>query len=193
VGWVDVRAGSARRHPASAFRAASGSAGVSVRILAEVVADIGERSEFIPDEFAHVLDALLSGKLDMVANVGWPNPYFDGKGIHATRAYARFEPAIFVWDKGATFQAGRRMGNAYFQGLIIAVQQGSFVSDCLKGLDCTIVPVDNDMVAFTRLVWGHVDAAITERKAGLTISGSYFHGDITVGWETGMSRDVVCS
>ncbi|MDP3176828.1 MAG: methyl-accepting chemotaxis protein [Spirochaetaceae bacterium] len=169
-----------------------GSAGVSVRILAEVASALGFDAEFVPDEFARVLEALLAGSLDMVANVGWPNAFFDGKGIYETHPYARFEPVIFVRSQGGAARAAKAMEKAALKGQRIAVQQGSYVADCLAGIDCAVVPVDNDMLAFTKLVWGHVDGAITERKVGMSISRSYFHGDIVSGWETGLRRDVVC-
>lgn len=167
-----------------------GSEGYSIDILRTLERPLGRSFRFVPDEFSVVLDALLSGELDLVANVGWPNGELARLPLIPTRPYAAFEPALFM--RAAEVTQERLLTASCLDGLRVAVQRGSYVADCLSGQNCSFEVVDNDILAFTKLVWRQVDAVATERKVGANLSRAYFRGDIVVGYRTDMRRDVVC-
>jgi ABC-type amino acid transport substrate-binding protein len=167
-----------------------GSEGLSVDILRRVGKKIGQDFRFVPDQFAQVLDDLQKGTIRIVANVGWPNAGLAKLPLIATSAYARFEPTLFM-RKADVASVGKLRGSC-IDGFKIAVQKGSYIKDCLEDFDCTFDVVDNDVLAFTKLIWRQVDAVATERMVGLSISRSFFRGDIVVGFETDSKLDVVC-
>ncbi len=167
-----------------------GSEGYSVDILQAIGVRLGLKPRFVPDQFAQVLEDLSAGTIRVAVNIGWPNAQLAALPIVATAPYARFEPALFMRRADVTKDVG--FNPARLAGLRIAVQKGSYIRDCFKDYDCSFEEADNDVIAFTKLIWRQVDAVATERKVGETFSRGFFHGDLLVGMETGAFRDVVC-
>ncbi len=167
-----------------------GSEGYSVDILRSVSGSLGLEPRFFPDQFAKVLDDLSRGTIRVAANIGWPNAQLGALPILATKPYARFEPVLFM--RRGDVSGDPRFDPARLEGLRIAVQKGSYVRDCFSDGACTFVEADNDIIAFAKLIWRQVDAVATERKVGETLSRTFFRGDLVVGMETGVFRDVVC-
>jgi ABC-type amino acid transport substrate-binding protein len=163
------------------------SAGITIDLALDFAQKQGLSPEFRPSQFADALDELFAGSIRILANVGWPNAYFNGKPVIPTVPFASFKPAIFARD--AQRQAFR--GMADLAGKRVAAQKGSYVLDCLKGVDCTTVVVENDLEAFAAVIWQRADCAITERLVGSFMSRNYFSGKLVSCFETGHKLDVV--
>ena len=127
-----------------------------------------------PHQFDDSLRDLFDGSIDLLLNVGWPNAVFDGRDVIATKAYATFEPVLFVY--GTVDDA---IALDSFSGKRIAYQQGSYTEHCMEGRSAQMVPVENDIQGIAKLVWGHVDAVATERIVGNHLSQRFFQGQIT--------------
>jgi len=185
-----IRIGHDAAYPPWVYIGSTGAAGFTVDILKLVGQRIGESFEFVPDQFVKVMEDLDAGRVRIAANIGWPNSILAALPVVATRPFARFEPVLFM--RKAEVSKVRELDHACIDGLRIAVQKGSYVRECLDGFDCSFVETDNDILGFTKLIWKQVDAVITERKVGEFTSRSFFRNDVVIGFETGISRDVVC-
>lgn len=163
------------------------SAGIAIDVSRHLAEKMKVIPEFKPGQFSEMLEDLFAGKIDVLANVGWPNAFFDGKPVLATRPFARFAPAIFaLQDHAPAFKTLENL-----RGKRVALQKGSYVIDCLKGLDFEPVFGDNDLEAFAALIWQRADCAITEMKVGAHLSSNYFSRKIVSCFTTGHALDVV--
>ncbi len=164
------------------------STGITIDITSRVVAASGYKGDFRPGQFADALDDLLAGKIRLLANVGWPNAFFDRKPLVPTVPYAKFKPGIFAReDTVAEFRTMESL-----RGKRVAVQKGSYVVDCLKDTGCEVVVTDNDLEAFAAVIWQRADCAITERLVGAFLSRQYFSNTLKLCFETGHEMNVVC-
>ncbi len=149
------------------------SAGISIDILTMIARKMDVSVVYQPHQFEDSLHDLFEGRIDLLLNVGWPNAIFDGKDVIVTKAYATFEPVLFVYG-----EADGAAALETFSGKRIAYQQGSYTEHCMEGQSAQMVPVENDIQGIAKLVWGHVDAVATERIVGNHISNRFFQGHI---------------
>lgn len=163
------------------------SAGITIDLARDFVQKQGMTPEFRPSQFADALDELFAGSIRILANVGWPNAFFNGKPVIPTAPFASFRPAIFARDGQRT--SYRSMAD--LAGKRVAVQKGSYVMDCLKDTGCTPVVAENDLEAFAAVIWQRADCAITERLVGSFLSRNYFSGTLSSCFETGHELSVV--
>ncbi|HUW70837.1 MAG TPA: methyl-accepting chemotaxis protein [bacterium] len=163
------------------------SAGISIEVARRFASLEGMTPEFRPGQFSDALDELLAGTIRMVANVGWPNAYFDNKPVIPTMPFASFRPAIFA--QTARMHEFKSMHD--LAGKRVAAQKGSYVIDCLQGAGCEIVVTDNDLEAFSAVIWHRADCAITERLVGTYLSRQYFSATLGLCFETGDQMKVV--
>lgn len=190
VGQTLIDVGHDAAYPPWVFIGKKGSEGLTIDIIKAVAEHAALDIRFVADEFADVLDGLVKGSVRIVANVGWPNEGLQKLPLVVTKPYARFEPVLFM-RKGEA-PATTRFDSACLDGMRIAVQRGSYVRDRFRDYGCSFVEVDNDIIAFAKLVWRQVDAVATERSVGQKLSADFFRGDFVVAMETGASLDVVC-
>ncbi len=163
------------------------SAGITIELARAFAQSRGLKPEFRPSQFALALDELYTGSIRVLANVGWPNAFFDGKPVIPTQPYAAFKPAVFAHvSRTAEFT-----NMAALKGKRVAAQRGSYVNDCLKGAGCETLIVENDLEAFAAVIWRRVDCAITERLVGSYLSDSYFSGVVASCFEVGEEKNVV--
>lgn len=163
------------------------SAGLAIEAARRAVGELGFVPEFRPAQFSEALDEFLAGRLRILANIGWPNRFFDGKPVLPTRPFAAFQPAVFARkDKAASFSS-----LASLAGRRVAAQKGSYVLDCVRDSGCELVLTQNDLEAFAAVVWDRVDCAITERLVGRFLSDAYFESSITRCFDAGSRLDVV--
>lgn len=163
------------------------SAGISIEVARRFASLEGMAPEFRPGQFSDALDELLAGTIRIVANVGWPNAYFDNKPVIPTIPFASFRPAIFA--QTARMHEFKSMHD--LAGKRVAAQKGSYVIDCLKGSGCDVVVTDNDLEAFSAVIWHRADCAITERLVGSYLSRQYFSATLGLCFETGDQLQVV--
>lgn len=163
------------------------SAGITVDLARNFAQAQGLAPEFRPSQFADALEELFAGSIRILANVGWPNAYFNGKPVIPTVPFAAFRPAIFARDA----QRASFTSMADLAGKRVAAQKGSYVLDCLKGTGCTTVVAENDLEAFAAVIWQRADCAITERLVGSFLSRNYFSGKLVSCFETGHDLSVV--
>ncbi|MBU0934801.1 MAG: transporter substrate-binding domain-containing protein [Spirochaetes bacterium] len=163
------------------------SSGIAVETARFIMDKLQLLAEFKPAQFSDVFADLLERKIEVLANVGWPNSFFQSKPVVATEPFARFKPAVFALR-------GQSSGLATMEdlrGKRVALQNGSYVTDCIKGIDCEPVYGDNDLEAFAALIWQRADCAITETMVGDFLSKSFFSGKILNCFPTGHTLDVV--
>lgn len=163
------------------------SAGIAIDIARAYTRSIGTKPVFKPSQFATAIDDLFSGSITMIANVGWPNAFFDGKPVLPTAPFATFKPTVFALRQ----ESAAYTGTADLAGKRIAVQEGSYVNDCLDGADCSTVVVANDIEAFAAVIWRRADCAITERLVGSFLSESQFSGMLVPCFQAGAASSVV--
>jgi len=163
------------------------SAGIAIEVARHLVGAEGLVPEFRPGQFADALEDLFAGKVRILANVGWPNAYFDDKPIIPTVPFTSFKPVIF----GHARRAGALGSMADLAGKRVAAQRGSYVMGCLKDRGCEIVVTDNDLEAFAAVIWQRADYAITERLVGAFLSREYFSGMLVPVLDAGGSLSVV--
>ncbi|TVQ23515.1 MAG: hypothetical protein EA382_09790 [Spirochaetaceae bacterium] len=153
------------------------SAGISVRIITMIAEHLGLGLSFQPRQFQDVLDDFTAGRTRIILNVGWPNPALERVGAIATKAYAGFEPVVFVRKT----DHGGELDPSEFARARIAFQQGSYTEYCLDAHNPEMVAVENDIQGIAKLIWNQVDGVATERLVGRYISERFFHGDIVPG------------
>lgn len=163
------------------------SAGISIEVARRFASLEGMTPEFRPGQFSDALEELLAGTIRIVANVGWPNAFFDNKPVIPTVPFASFRPAIFA--QTARMHEFKSMHD--LSGKRVAAQKGSYVIDCLKSAGCEVVVTDNDLEAFSAVIWHRADCAITERLVGAYLSRQYFSATLGLCFETGDQLQVV--
>lgn len=156
------------------------SAGIAIDAARRLLGEAGFSPVFHPGQFSDALADLLEGRSRIVANVGWPNRFLEGKPVVPSLPFAAFRPAVFCRegepDRPRRFEdlAGRR----------VAVQKGSYAADLLSGYGCEQVVAANDLEAFAAVVWKRADFAVTERLVGAWLSKRYFSGTVATAFES---------
>ncbi len=163
------------------------SAGIAIDVARAFAKSAAAKAIFRPGQFAAALEDLFSGAIRMIANVGWPNAFFDGKPVLPTAPIASFKPTVFALRRDVAGYASL----ADLRGKRVAAQEGSYVNDCLKGTGCSAVVVANDLEAFAAVVWKRADCAITERLVGSFLSDSQFSGRLVPCFQAGAETSVV--
>ncbi|GAB1431516.1 methyl-accepting chemotaxis protein [Spirochaetota bacterium] len=163
------------------------SSGITVDVARAFAKSYDTKAVFKPSQFAAALEDLFSGAIDLIANVGWPNAFFDGKPVIATVPFASFKPVVFALHKDRE----KFTSMADLKGKRVAAQKGSYVNDCLKGIDCRTVAVTNDVEAFAAVIWKRADCAITEQLVGSFLSESLFSGKLVSCFSAGKETSVV--
>ncbi len=187
AGSVTLAIGHDVTYPPWVYIGGGHSAGISIEVARRFAALEGMTPEFKPGQFSDALDELLAGTIRIVANVGWPNAFFDNKPVIPTAPFASFRPGIFA--QSARMHEFRGMSD--LTGKRVAAQKGSYVIDCLKGAGCEVVVTDNDLEAFSAVIWHRADCAITERLVGAYLSRQYFSATLGLCFETGDQLKVV--
>ncbi|MFW5694460.1 MAG: methyl-accepting chemotaxis protein [Alkalispirochaeta sp.] len=179
------------------------SQGISIDILNRLEPGISRRVAYHPGQFADVLDAFLAGRIQILLNVGWPNPELARHDLIVTDAYAQFEPVVFTATRDGGGRNGDRPGTpqdqrsnllaaASFAGTTLAYQGGSYTQSAMDSHGgATMKAVDNDIQGMAAVIWGHVDGVVTDRFVGEYLSRTYFGDEIRPVTEPCMSVDVV--
>lgn len=152
------------------------SAGFSVTAAGEVASRLHLTPDFNGDQWFKVFPLLLSGDIDTLINVGWPNQVFDDKPVIVSKPYAQFRVRLFthrnrVPDGGAFSLEDLR-------GMNIATQNGSFADTEIMKHGASPVYVDNDAFGMIQHIWNNVDGVATDERVGNYLSEKFFHGDI---------------
>ncbi len=163
------------------------SSGITVDVARAFAKSCDTKAVFKPSQFAAALEDLFSGAIELIANVGWPNAFFDGKPVIATTPFASFKPVVFALHRDRE----KFTSMADLKGKRVAAQKGSYVNDCLIGTDCSTVAVSNDVEAFAAVVWKRADCAITEQLVGSFLSESLFSGKLVSCFSVGKKTSVV--
>lgn len=163
------------------------SAGIAIEVARHLAKLEGLVPEFKPGQFSDVLEELFAGRIRILANVGWPNEFFNDKPVIPSVPFARFKPTIFA-HAARTDLPDSMQG---LKGRRVAAQKGSYVVDCLKGSQCELVITDNDLEAFAAVIWQRADFAITEQLVGGYLSREFFSGKLVPCMPAGGERSVV--
>ncbi len=165
------------------------SAGISVDFITTITRDLPYEITFKPQQFQVLLDKLLSGDIQAIINVGWPNDYLKDKPLIYTEPYEVFEPVAFVHRKNSG--TGEINSVDYIKGKRVAIQKGSYVEEIVSRYTDELVYVNNDIEGIAKLIWKQVDAIITEREVGAYLSKKFFQNEITAVTEPYKKLDVV--
>lgn len=169
-------------------------AGLSIDMMNGISAAKDLTVDYVGDQWSAIYPALLNHRLNLILNVGWPNPLFENEPVIASEPYAYFETVIFMMEdalpRSADGQPKKYRGED-LQGKRIACQRGSFVDQDLAPLGCEISYMDNDIQSFVRLIWGKVFAVATERQVGEYLSQKFFDSTIVPASEPLGQKSVV--
>ncbi|MBI9104648.1 MAG: transporter substrate-binding domain-containing protein [Spirochaetales bacterium] len=163
--------------------------GISIDHSKKIAASLGRDFEYHGGQWGTLYPMLLGGKLDILANVGWPNALFEGEPIIATKPYSSFKIRIF----------GRKNGDSQFRDTLnrdysqmkIGVQRGSFAEGIVENLGCESLKFENDIQSMVQLIWNNLDGIATDEAVGNYISAQFFGGEIAPVSEVIESLDVV--
>ena len=159
------------------------SAGISIDHSRRTFGDSNELV-FSGGQWTDIYKGLLDGSIDLVANVGWPNVFFENEPVAASKPYDKFNIRIFA-------RSDEQIGAEEFRGRRIGVQKGSFAESIALELGCEPVAFENDIQAMVQLLWNNIDGIATEERVGNYISESLFLGKIKPVSEILSSLDVV--
>ena len=146
--WTSIQDGDAR--------------GISVDHARKTTAAVGFRADMACGQWSELYSGLLSGRLDLLLNVGWPNEFFADQPVVASRPYNRFDIRLFTVD-GQERDIRR-----------VAVQKGSYAEEFARNRGYEPVPFDNDIQGMVQVLWNNVDALTTEERVGTHLSDSLF-------------------
>lgn len=153
--------------------------GISVSHARDLIVKAGMEPAFAGGQWAELYSDLLSGELDMLLNVGWPNDFFSDQPVIASLPYSKFQTRLFV-PEGSDRDIRK-----------VAVQSGSFTEEIVRRLGYEPVIFANDIQGMVQLLWNNVDALATEEQVGDYLSKSLFLGKIKAKGEVLSSLDVV--
>lgn len=168
------------------------SQGISIDILTRLESGLQRTVAYQPRQFADVLEEFLAGRIQVILNVGWPNPELERHDLIVTDPYARFQPVVFTagHTDGDGAEAPVAPGN--YAGTTLAYQNGSYAQSAMDSHGgATMSAMDNDIQGMAALVWGHVDGVVTERLVGEHLSRTHFNGEIRPATTPCMEIDVV--
>ena len=152
------------------------SSGISIDIMKIINEALDLNVYFQPDQFANIADGLMSRKIDIILNVGWPNDFLASKPIIVTRPYSVFKPVIFIHKE--LREGDDLLPLDYISNKKIAVQEGSYEFEEVKKYGCEIVPVINIIEALSKLIWKQVDGIVTDKQVGTYLSHKFFQDEI---------------
>jgi len=185
-----LRAGHDTAYPPWVYIEKGKAAGLSIDMMNEISGSQNLPIDYVGDQWNAIYPALLNHRLNLILNVGWPNPIFDEEPVIASNPYAFFETVIFMARENLP-EEGRLFRAEDLKGKRIACQRGSFVDQDLINLGCEITYLDNDIQSFVRLIWGKVFAVATERQVGQHLSEKFFDGNIVQASEVLGKKQVV--
>ncbi len=139
---------------------------------------------FLGGQWSEVYPKLIDGKLDIIANVGWPNKFFESEPVVASRPYDSFNIKVFS-------RSDEIVDVSYFRGKRVGVQKGSFAEEVAEKYGFIPVVLDNDIQGMVQLLWNNIDGVATEERVGKYISDNLFLGAVKPVTETIDSFDVV--
>ena len=160
------------------------SAGYSIDHSVALLKKRGIMPKFVGGQFADIYDQLLNGEVDVIANVGWPNDFFENQPVVASQPYEKFAVSIFS-------QSDEKLDISAFKGKRVGVQKGSFAEGVVSKLGCDPVIFENDIQGMVQLLWNNVEGVATEERVGEYISKTFFLGSIKTVTETIAMLDVV--
>ncbi len=165
------------------------SSGISVTATAEMASRLDRKPEFIGNQWFKVFPMLLSGEVDMLINVGWPNPVFKDKPVIVSKPYSQFRIRMFV-HRDRLPENGEYTTDQ-LRGLTIAVQNGSFADAEIMKYGASPLYVDNDAFGIIQHIWNNADGIATEERVGEYLSNRFFNGDIVPASPVLATLDVV--
>ena len=158
--------------------------GFSVEYTKSLLRNSGKDADFRGGQWSELYSKLISGNLDLLLNVGWPNDFFAEEPVIASKPYSRFNISLF-----STGDGNRSVED--FRGKKVAVQRGSFAEDIARKAHFDYQLFDNDIQGMVQLLWNNVEAVATEERVGEYISESLFMGKIRKTGDVLASLDVV--
>ncbi|MEX2443333.1 MAG: methyl-accepting chemotaxis protein [Alkalispirochaeta sp.] len=169
------------------------SQGISVDILNRLESGLERIVAYQPRQFVDVLEEFLAGRIQVILNVGWPNPELERHDLIVTDAYARFEPVVFTAGHTGRKDGPNDLGSPEsFAGKTLAYQKGSYTQSAMDSHGgASMKAVDNDIQGMASLVWGHVDGVVTEKFVGEHVSRIHFNAEIRPATSPCMQVDVV--
>ena len=158
-----------------------GAQGISIENTRNLLSGTGTSPFFVGGQWGDIYPKLLSGELDMLLNVGWPNQFFADQPVIASDAYEKFRVRLFI-PEGV--DPGRQIQK-------VAVQRGSFSEEIAVREGYEPVVFENDIQGMVQLLWNNVDALATEDRVGRYISETYFLGKMEATGRVLAELDVV--
>ncbi len=164
-------------------------AGISVDFTRKLSNNLNKSIDFFGGQWTEIYSMFLDGKLDVLANVGWPNPFFSGQPVMATTPYSSFKICIF----GKRQESGvlTHLNLNELKGKRIGVQKGSFAEGIAHRLGCIPVVCENDIQGIVQLIWNNLDGIATDQEVGNFISNKLFNNQIGPVTDVIESLDVV--
>ncbi|HAK46285.1 MAG TPA: hypothetical protein DCO79_10270 [Spirochaeta sp.] len=160
------------------------SAGISIEHTKKIFKDKNVPFNFIGGQWADLYQSMLGGDIDIIANVGWPNNFFDEQPVIASSPYEVFKIKIFA-------KSDEQLDSSFFKGRKIGVQKGSFAEGVAENLGCEPVVFENDIQGMVQLLWNNIDGLATEQRVGEYLSKSLFLNTVKPVTEVVASLDVV--
>jgi methyl-accepting chemotaxis protein len=154
------------------------SKGISVDRAAKAASGLLRRASFIGAPWDQVFPLLMEGRVDVILNAGWPNPYFNSFPVEATRPYGTFRTRVYA---SRTDGLGRPRNLASLKdlhGKSVGVQRGGTgnLINILKSRGAKVVEVENDPLSFAEHMWNQVDLVACEEQVAKHLNETLYDG-----------------
>gem|GEM_PF-1591407 len=150
------------------------SKGISVEFAKKAATNMGLELIVVGRPWSKIHEMLKKHLLDVVLNVGWPNPALSSEGFLASKPYAQFKLVIFG-------KPGKRVGLSDLKGLKVGTIEGGIGRslEVLKNAGAKVVEYLSDLESFDDLSAGKLDYVLCEQEVGRYISEKFFEGAFT--------------
>lgn len=150
------------------------SRGISVEYAEKLSNAAGWKPVFVGRPWSKIHEMLKKGLLDVVLNVGWPNPSLASEGFLATEPYARFKLVIFG-------KPGQKVKLSDLKNAKVGTIKGGIgrSMEILRNAKADVVEYLSDLESFDDLSAGKLDYVLCEEEVGRYISEKFFNGTFT--------------
>ncbi|WP_425358277.1 transporter substrate-binding domain-containing protein [Thermanaerovibrio velox] len=154
------------------------SKGISVERAKKAASGLSKRASFIGAPWDQVFPLLMEGKVDVILNAGWPNPYFNSFPVEATKTYGTFRTRVYASRKDGLGRTRDMASLRDLQGKTVGVQRGGTgnLINILKSRGAKVVEFDNDPLSFAEHMWNRVDLVACEEQVAKHLNQTIYDG-----------------
>ncbi|MCX7827988.1 MAG: methyl-accepting chemotaxis protein [Thermanaerothrix sp.] len=154
------------------------SKGISIERARKAAFGMSKGASFIGAPWDQVFPLLMEGKVDVILNAGWPNPYFNSFPVEATKPYGTFRTRVYA-SKVDGLGRPRDMGPLRdVKGKTVGVQRGGTgnLINILKSKGAKVVEFENDPLSFAEHMWNLVEMVACEEQVAKHLNQTLYDG-----------------